>query len=386
MNSNLYKSTPVFLAFLCMGFGDVVTPLTSQLQHDYQLSNFLAGLVTSMGYIMFGLLSVPMGIFQDRAGKKKVMMIGLLVALFGLILPVIGNYSSFALLLISLLLLGTGATTLQVAGNPIMRDVSREGKYSRNLSFAQFVKAIGSLSGGLISFVAALNAKDWKILFPIYSVIMLITIIYVFLVEIDEQQTNKTTATFSSCIRLITSNSFVLLMVTGIFLYVGAEVCMSSKLPNYLQERFDFDVKKLGLLGNSFFFFALMTGRFLGGVILNQMSPKRFLQITATVSLVAIIGLFVAHNVVLAFVIIFIIGLGFANVFPLIFSITIDHMPERNNEISGLMVTAIIGGAIIPVIFGKVADLMSLLTAFLIPALCIIYILYIAMGKIKQTV
>ena len=68
--NNFLKSTPIFLAFLVMGFGDVSGPLTSQLQSDFSLNNFQAGLVTFMAFIMFGLLSIPMGLYQDRKGRK----------------------------------------------------------------------------------------------------------------------------------------------------------------------------------------------------------------------------------------------------------------------------------------------------------------------------
>ena len=186
--NNFLKSTPIFLAFLVMGFGDVSGPLTSQLQTDFSLNNFEAGLVTFMGFIMFGLLSIPMGLNQDRKGRKHVLQMGLFAALVGMILPIIGNYESFILILGGLLFMGTGATLLQVAGNPIMRDVSPEGKYSRNLSFGQFVKAIGSLSGSLIPIVAALYwGLDWKILFPIYGSVILLVVIILFVTRIDEQ-------------------------------------------------------------------------------------------------------------------------------------------------------------------------------------------------------
>ena len=386
MKNNAVKSVPIFLAFLCMGFGDVVGPLTSQLQHAYNLSNFLAGLVTFMGFIMFGLLSVPMSLYQDRKGKKFVLQAGLILALAGLLLPIIGNYSSFGLLLGSLLLLGTGATTLQVAGNPIMRDVSPQGKYSRNLSFGQFIKAIGSLSGALIP-LAAVNyfGKDWRILFPIYAVAVLITVVYLMSVKIEEKKDERAgpPASFGSVLKLL-GNPYILMMVLGIFLYVGAEVSMSAKLPNYLEHKFNFNIETLGLLGTLFFFLALMTGRFLGGVILNWMSPKKFLILTAILSLVGIAGLYLAPTQVLGITAIAVIGLGFANVFPLIFSITIDHMPERSNEISGLMVTAIIGGALVPLVTGLVADMFTLMAGFVVPALCLFYILIISFNKANR--
>ncbi|MFH0757965.1 MAG: MFS transporter [Bacteroidota bacterium] len=384
MKKNFLKSTPIFLAFLVMGFGDVSGPLTSQLQNDFSLNNFEAGLVTFMAFIMFGLLSIPMGLYQDRKGRKHVLLLGLLAALFGMILPMLGHYESFPLILGGLLFMGTGATLLQVAGNPIMRDVSPEGKYSRNLSFGQFVKAIGSLSGSLIPIVAARYwGLDWKLLFPIYGAVILIVVIYLFLTKIDEQTLDKEKpATIRSCFSLL-GNPFVLLMVIGIFLYVGAEVSMSAKLPNFLAEKFDFNIKEKGLIGTLFFFISLTTGRFLGGVILNWLPPRKFLIITALVSLAAVAGLFIAPNHMTAFVFIFITGLGFANIFPLIFSITVDTMPDRSNEISGLMVTAILGAALVPVLFGLVADLAGLMAGFLVPALCMLYIFLIALKPAK---
>ncbi|MDM8158369.1 MFS transporter [Labilibaculum sp. K2S] len=384
MKNNYLKSGPIFLAFLCMGFGDVVGPLTSQLQSEYELSNLLAGLVTFMGFIMFGLLSVPMGLYQDRKGKKRVLLLGMLAALVGLVLPILGNFSSFILLLGSLLLLGTGATLLQVAGNPIMRDVSPEGKYSRNLSFGQFIKAIGSLSGALIPLLAAKYwGLDWKLLFPIYSGILLVAAIYLYVVTIEEKRDDSASpASFGSVLALL-KNPYVFFMVLAIFLYVGSEVSMSAKLPNYLSEKFNFDIKELGLWGTLFFFMALMTGRFLGGVILNWMSPSRFLKITTLLSLIGIAGLYIATSSVMGFAAILVIGLGFANIFPLVFSITIDAMPERSNEISGLMVTAIIGGAIVPVIFGAVADVFSLMAGFVVTLVCIGYIFGLSFYKRK---
>jgi fucose permease len=280
--------------------------------------------------------------------------------------------------------MGTGATLLQVAGNPIMRDVSPEGKYSRNLSFGQFVKAIGSLSGSLIPILAARYwGMDWKVLFPIYGAVILLVVLVLSLTRIDEQDVKEKPASLKSCLSLL-KNPFVLLMVIGIFLYVGSEVSMSAKLPNFLEQKFDFNIKEKGLFGTLFFFISLTTGRFLGGVILNWLSPRSFLIATSLLSIAGVAGLYIPGSQVLAFVFIFVIGLGFANIFPLIFSITIDSMPERSNEISGLMVTAIIGGAFVPILFGGVADLFGLMAGFLVPSLCMVYILIIALRVSKQ--
>jgi FHS family L-fucose permease-like MFS transporter len=381
-----YLSAPVFLVFLCMGFGDVVGPLTGLLKQEFTLSNTVAQLIPFMGFLMFGLLSIPLGIVQDRTGKKSNLMIGLALAFIGLGGPVWTGYSNFGSILISILLLGAGAAFLQVAGNPIMRDVSPEGKYSRNLSLAQFIKAIGSLSGSLIPLLAVNYwNKDWKILFPVYSVIIFIVMLFLWMVRISENKPEvRNPATFRSCFSLF-RNKFVLMMVLGIFLYVGAEVSMSSGLPIYLHETFNLDIAKLGLIGTLFFFIALTTGRFLGAVILNWIKAKIFLVISLIISIVGIFGLFLGFKI-MAFISIFLIGLGFANIFPLIFSITIDAMPERSNELSGLMITAIVGGAIVPLVMGGVADLSNSLIAFMVPFVCILYITVISLFNLRTSI
>lgn len=383
---NTFASLPVFLAFLCMGFGDVVGPLTGLIKEEFHLSNLVAQMIPFMGFLMFGLLSIPIGVVQDKAGKKSILMIGLLLALFGLTFPMIGKFSSFIALLAGILMLGAGATFLQVSGNPLMRDVSAPGKYSSNLSLAQFIKAIGSLSGALIPLTAANYWNtDWKVLFPIYSFMVLLAIIWLRVTKIKGQSAEKQMkATFASSITLM-KNKYIFLMVLGIFLYVGAEVSMSSGLPIYLQDSFNLDIAKLGLLGTLFFFIALMSGRFLGAVILNWLPAKTFLKISVLISILGFAGLF-AGNQLVAMISIFLIGLGFANIFPLIFSITVETMPGRSNELSGLMVAAIVGGALIPPLMGWVADLTSTLVAFIIPLACILFILSVSFIKTPESI
>lgn len=371
------KSFPIFLAFLCMGFGDAVGPFVGLAKEQFSLSNFEAQIIAFMGFIMFGILSVPMGIFQDRKGKKTVLVLGLILALVGLVIPLFG-LSSYALFLLTILLLGAGAAILQVAGNPIMRDVSPEGKYSRNLTLGQFIKAIGSLSGSLIPFAAAKwFGMDWKILFPIYSAALLLTLVIIGFTRIEEKRETKAIpASFSSSLSLL-KIPFIAIMVLGIFLYVGAEVSISSGTPILLSNKFGIDLQTYGLLGNAFFFISILIGRFLGSVILNYLQPKRFLMITALLSTAGLVLMLSPLQNLVILGILF-TGLGFGNIFPLIFSITVDAMPERSNEISGLMVTAIVGGAIIPPLMGFVADLSSVTIGLLVPLAAIIFILYTA--------
>lgn len=378
-NRNKLKAIPIFLAFLCMGFGDAVGPFVGLAKEHFQLSNFVATLIQFVGFIMFFVLSIPIGIYQDKKGKKHVLILGLLVALLGLIIPIFGGLEHYYVFLITVLLLGGGAAILQVAGNPAMRDVSREGKYSRNLSLGQFVKAIGSLSGPVIPVIAArLFNAGWELIFPVYSVALLITLAILWFTNIKEKKTENTTpATFKSSFKLL-GNSYVAMMVLGIFIYVGAEQSMSSGIPLFLESKFGIDIESLGVAGTGLFFLTLMTGRFLGAVILNWMPAGKFLVTTVVLSIFGICGMFIGIESLTVLSIV-VIGLGFANIFPLIFSITVDRMPERTNELSGLMISAIVGGAILPPLMGFIADMTSITVGFFVPLAGIGYILFLAL-------
>ncbi|HEX2982917.1 MAG TPA: MFS transporter [Ignavibacteriales bacterium] len=391
------KVFPIYLVFLCMGFGDVVGPLVSLAKDTFQLSNAMAQLIPFSGFIMFGLLSVPMGLYQDKKGRKNTLLLGLSVALAGLLLPMLngmygkkveflpGEYFSFYLLLVAILLLCAGATILQVVGNPIMRDVSPEGTYSKNLSFAQSVKAIGSSLGFLVPpLVAIYLGMEWSVLFPVFAVMILLTVLFVAPMKIEEHKDpNSKPATMKSCFSLL-KNGYVLMMVLGIFLYIGAEISMSSGVPLLLKE--NFGIEGFGLwISWALFFLPILIGRFLGGLVLNVLAPKKFFVITVIVAIAGVLMMF-SSSIVFTFAGVVLVGLGFANIFPLIFSITIDNMPERANEISGLMVTAIVGGALIPPIMGQVADMTSLLGGFIVPLLCLAYIAvvsFLSLGKKK---
>ena len=372
------QAAPVFLAFLAMGFADALGPFVSLAKQQFSLSNFAAGLIAFTGFIMFGIVSVPMGIYQDKKGKKFVLMLGLAIMLVGVLIPSILGLTTFPAFLITVLLLGAGATTLQVAGNPIMRDVSPEGAFARNLSLGQFVKAIGSLSGPVIPVVAARAfGLSWSAIFPVYSVAIAIALLAAATLRVGgPEKTGAQAATLASCLDLLRSG-FVLAMVLAIFLYVGAEVSVSANIPVYLRDRFGVDIEKLGLLGTGLFFAALTVGRFSGSVALGWMRPKAFLQLTSLASIVGLLGLFVPSKIV-ATAAFALVGLGFANIFPLVFSIAVDRMPERANALSGLLVMAIVGGAFLPPLMGFVSDAFgSVQTGFVVPLAAIVYIAWL---------
>ena len=389
MPSRKTSAFPVFLAFLAMGFADAAGPLVSQAKEYFHISNFAAQFVTFSGLLMFGILSVPASVFQDRKGKKTALLLGLAIMFAGIVSPAIRflpalNYT-FPLFLLTMLLLGAGATILQVAGNPIMRDVSAAGKYSRNLSLGQFVKAIGSLSGPLIPVVAVryfgADREAIFAIFPIYSLVLLIARL------LPSLRVNVTASAGAHLghVRLLARHArqrlrrhdgpgAVPLCRRGGIGQFGHSALFEGALsggPN-----------KMGLLGTVFFFLWLTIGRFLGGVILTWMKPRTFFVITCLLALVGLLAIFLP-SAPLPGRGFFVIGLGFANIFPLIFSIVIDKMPEHSNALSGLMVMAIVGGAVVPLARGLAADSISQQVSFIVPLLCLVYIAWTALMNLR---
>lgn len=378
------KTFPIFLAFLCMGFGDAVATFVGKAKDTFELSNFEAQIVSFAGFIMFGFLSVPMGVLQSKIGKKATLLSGLGLAFAGVLLVLVLGISSYAVFLAAVLLLGAGAATLQVAGNPIMRDVSREGDYSSNLSLGQFIKAIGSNTAPIVFFAVALLAGDksaengthfeWTLVFAIFAAGFAATMAAVGALKISEKKCENV-ASVGSCVALL-KNPFVFAMVAGIFLYVGAENCVSNGMPIYFTSRFGVS-SDLATQYITYFFLAIMFARLAGAAVLKRVEPKKFLAFSAALAVAGFALLFVSGKM-LATVALFVIAVGYANIFPLIFSIAIDKMPEKSNELSGLMVTAIVGAAVLPPVMGYAADLWGNKPAFAVPLIATLYVLGLA--------
>lgn len=374
------KLLPVFMSFIVMGFVDIVGVSTGYIQKDFDLPDNYAQLIPSMAFIWFFFLSVPVGIFQDKWGKKNMLVLGMTFSGVGMLIPFIGY--SFPIMLAAFVFLGIGNTIVQVSANPLLQDVSPREKFSSFMSLTQFVKAIISLLGPIIAAFTATQFGNWKLVFVVYAITSLIAVLWLYFTKIEESILDKVPATFKSCFSLL-KNPFILMMVVGVFLTVGADVGMNSNIQKYLMIVFSWDIEKASL-GISVYFIALMISRFLGAVLLNFIKPRLLLVITATIALSSVFLLFVAPNPTIGLIAIFLVGFGSGNLFPLIFSITIDKMPDRSNEISGLMIMAVSGGAFIPPIMGAISESVGFLISLVVLVICMLYLFLISFVNFKK--
>ena len=379
------RTLPIFVAFFVMGFVDAVGTLVGFAREQYHLSGFMAGLLPFFGFIAFALFSVPGGVLMDKRGKKFLMLLSLGIVLVGEVVPALTT--GYLMLVAAIFLIGVGMTLLQVAGNPIMRDVSEAGRYSRNLTFAQFIKGLGSIAGPALAVALAVPEDKWASIVRVYrgfALVVAVTLVGLLLLRVEEKQgDDKPPASIRSSFALL-ADPYVFMMILGLFLYVGAEVGVNSWIATFLSQRFSFDLGNLATGGIAFFFVALSVGRLLGSAVLSFMPARRFLLVTSAVSVLGTAGIMLGGRW-LAVSSIFVAGLAFGNIFPLVFSILIDKMPERSAELSGLLCMAIAGGAVIPLVMGAVNDLSgSVVAAMAVPLLCCVYILFLALRVARE--
>ncbi|WP_233755164.1 sugar MFS transporter [Algoriphagus sp. AGSA1] len=343
------KIAPILLSYIVMGFVDIVGVSTGFAQKDFNLTPTLAQLIPSMVFVWFFILSIPVSLLQNKIGKKNVLLIGIAATALGMFTPFISY--SYPIFLFSFVLLGIGNTFIQVSSNPLLREVVSEGEYPSLLSISQFVKAISSLLGPLIVAFMVTYTGDWKNVFLAYGLISILTAVWLSKTVVHEKFTADATS-FRKCFALL-GDPMIAFMVFSIFLIVGIDVGMNTNIQALLVSNYGLSLEGSSL-GISLYFFSLMASRFVGAVVLNKVSHLKFLKWSSFLTVLFFLGLIFSSDLTSTLISIALVGLASANLFPLIFALTINKRPTRSNEISGLMTMAIIGGAIIPLVMGLV--------------------------------
>jgi FHS family L-fucose permease-like MFS transporter len=377
---NIKKILPVLMAFFVMSFVDLVGIGKDYVNDDLHLSGFVLGFIPFAAFIWFFFLSVPIGILQSRTSKKFTLNIGMGVTGLGLLIPFfIYNYF---MVLVAFALLGIGNTIIQVSANPLIVDVVPDNRKSSFLSFSQFVKAIGSMIGAPLAAVFVSRFGNWKLEFLVFGVVSILSVLWLGAIKIEETEQKEVKATLGSSFKLLNDN-FVLLMVLSIFLVVGIDVGFNAHSGQFLISQFGFDIKE-AKLGRSVYFLGRTLGTFSGAIMLTKISSRKFFMWTSILGLVCLIAILFFKSHLIAWVLVFLIGLAVANIFPLVFSITIERHPTRGNEISGLMMMAISGGAFIPLLIGWVSDISSIAIGMSILIICMIYLLSVSIYSLRR--
>lgn len=375
-NDNLYmRLIPVMLCFFAMGFVDLVGIASNYVKADLGLTDAEANIFPSLVFFWFLIFSVPTGMLMNRIGRKKTVMLSLVVTFFSLLIPVFGN--GYGFMLASFSLLGIGNTLMQTSLNPLIGNIVSGDKLASTLTFGQFVKAIASFLAPYIAMWGAVQAipsfgLGWRVLFPIYMTFAVLAVVLLGMTSIEKERSSKASG-FMECISLL-GKPFILLSFIGIMCHVGIDVGTNTTAPKILMERLGMSLTEAGFATSLYFIFRTV-GCFLGAFILQRVTPKAFLVFSAVLMLLAMLGLFVFHSESMIYVCIAMIGFGNSTVFTIVFTQALFAMPEKENEVSALMIMGLFGGTVFPLAMGLASDVMGQNGAVAVMTIGAIYLL-----------
>ncbi len=366
---------PVMLSFFVMGFVDLVGVAANHMQADFALSDTMANLCPAMVFLWFLLFSIPAGILMNYIGRRKTVLLSLFITTVSLLIPLL-RYE-FVMMLISFSLLGIGNVLLQVSLNPLVSNVVSERHLASSLSFGQFIKGIASFLAPFIASWAALTMDEWRELYPIFLLITLVSIIGLGFTSIEELDDYSESDSLKSYGRLL-GNPLIRLIWIGIICHVGIDVGINLTAPKIFVERLGFSVADASMAG-SVYFLSRTIGCLLGAVVLQYIASERFFRWSVFGLLLALIGLSFASTLEQLYAVLLILGIGNANIFSILISKALNTFPDNKNEVSGLMITGLCGGALFVVPMGIVSDwIESQAGALIILGLGAVYLTYLS--------
>ncbi|MFZ4520864.1 MAG: MFS transporter [Bacteroidales bacterium] len=379
-NENSFsRLLPVLFGFFIMGFVDVVGIATNYVKQDFNLSDTLANLLPMMVFLWFAVFSVPTGLLMNSIGRKKTVVLSMAITFIAMLVPLMAY--RFEVVLVAFALLGIGNTILQVSLNPLLSNVVRGDRLTSSLTWGQFIKAIASFLGPIIAGFAAAGLGNWKMLFPIFAGVTLLSTLWLLFTPIDEKPVEGKTSSFAECFGLLKDRT-ILMFFLGILAVVGIDVGLNITVPKFLMERCHILLDQAGL-GTSLYFIARTTGTFMGAILLVKFSARKFFIISMIAAIAGMVSLLMLNDLWSILFLVFVIGFAVANVFSIIFSAALLKKPERANEISGLMIMGVAGGAVIPPLMGVVSDSMGQTGGMAVLLIAMVYLLATAFSMKK---
>ena len=381
--TNLPALLPVMLCFFAMGFVDLVGIASNYVKEDLGLSDAEANIFPSLVFFWFLIFSVPTGVLMNRVGRRKTVLLSLVVTAVSLLLPLFGD--GYGLMLCSFSLLGIGNAIMQTSLNPLLSTIITGNRLASSLTFGQFVKAIASFLAPYIAMWGATHAipdlgLGWRVLFPVYMVIAILAILWLGGTRIEEEQPDRASG-FGDCFRLL-GHPFILLCFLGIICHVGIDVGTNTTAPKLLMERLGHSLDEASWATSLYFIFRT-AGCLSGTFILSRFSSRSFLWVSVGLMLLAMAGLLVSDAPFVIYASIGLIGFGNSNVFSIVFSQALQAMPSKKNEISGLMIMGLFGGTIFPLLMGFASDALGQAGAVAVMTVGVLYLVFFA-ARMKQ--
>ena len=397
MRRSYYIVFLIFLIFFVISFlTNIIGPLVPEIIDDFNLSLTLVALLPFAFFIAYGVMSIPSGMLIEKFQEKPVMIAAFIVAFAGsLILAISPNYLTAVF---SLFLIGSGMAMLQVAINPLLREAGGEEHFAFNATLAQLIFGLASFFSPLVYSYLVLRLQDvtaesnllittlskivpedlhWVSLYWLFAVISIIMVIVMMASRIPKVEKKEEERVGALKVHLeLFRNPIVILFFFGIFTYVGTEQGVANWISEFLNKYHEYDPQTTGARTVSLFWGLMTVGGVLGIVLLKLLDSKIVLVMFTTAAIISLsCALFSTGPV--ALVAFPLVGFFAAVMYPVIFSLALNSLKEHHGTFSGILVTAIIGGAIVPLIIGVLGDLFGLRYGMLFLYITLGYILSI---------
>ena len=396
--SNKFAFVSVMFCFFAMGFVDLVGIASNYVKDDLGLNNTIANIMPSLVFFWFLIFSVPTGVLMNKIGRKKTVLLSLVVTVVSLLLPIFTE--NLAVMLIAFSLLGIGNALMQTSLNPLVSSLVR-GHLASTLTFGQFIKAIASLMAPYIAMWGATHAipdlsMGWRVLFPIYMTIGVVASLLLAGTPIDEETHDaETVAERKSVVRdyvdtfRLLGNSYVLLCFFGIMCHVGIDVGTNTTAPKLLQQYAQMTLNDAAFATSLYFIFRTI-GCLTGSYFLRVFKTRTFFIISVSLMAASMIcmmaGAANAGNPATAKMLLYIgiafVGYGNSNVFSMVLSQAMLYMPEKKNAISGLMIMGLFGGTVFPLLMGFASDAIGQVGAVAVMTVGVVY-LFTFINKVR---
>ena len=374
---------PILAGFFVMGFSDIIGTVMNQVKAECTLSDVTAGFLPSMIFIWFFLISIPTGVLCGKIGRKNTVLVSLAVTTVAMLLPLAANAGRFWIYFVSFALLGIGNTIIQAALPALMSNVVAPDQLTSRISLGQFVKAICAALTPVFVYLTATALGNWKLLFPLYGALTVVAALWLWFTSIPDERggtrsSASATTTFGSCLAML-KHPYVLAMTVGILFSVGADVGFAVAIPEYLKNVYKVSLDKAGM-GPTVYFVAKTLAAIGGAALFAKVSAAKCFPWCMGLGILATAGIFLAGTPFVFLACVFLAALATANSFGMCMGLALDRVPEKANEITSLMVMAIVGGGIVTPVLGFVQSSSAGATGIVCVLLaCLAYLLVLGL-------
>lgn len=376
---SLITALPVLFGFFVMGFCDIVGISSDYVQRTFGWSDVMTGFVPSMVFIWFLFLGIPVGNQMNKWGRKNTVLLSMTLTIVGMLLPLIAYNSATCMMAYALL--GIGNAILQVSLNPLLSNViTNSSLLTSSLTAGQVIKAISSLVGPEIVLLAIgyFGADKWYYCFPILGAITLLSAIWLLATPIEREKSSGATLSMSNTFALLKDRT-ILLLFLGIFFIVGVDVATNFISSKLMAVRFGWSDEQVKF-APQVYFLSRTIGALLGAFLLVRIAEMKYFRVNMIACIASLLVLMLVENDIVNLICIGAVGFFASSVFAIIYSMALQVRPEKANQISGLMITAVAGGGVVTPAIGLAIGTVGILGGVAVTLLCILYLTYCAFG------